>query len=298
MKYIIVLTLLIFSSCVDPNVKDMLGDDYRLYKNTSAWPLAQAVEDEDTFSIRNLIVDKHIFVDSRDPKYNQTLLMLAVRTNKEKSVKTLLELGANPNAHDDSLRYFGENAVIIASRFTLPSSKILGLLLKYGGNPNSTTCGVQRNNLGKTVPIRAFALGEAVFISFTKVILLVNAGADIDYSTSTDGSAIENCMINDRMDIMLYLLKKGADFHRKFSEIDMSSPNYSSFDVDILYKLRKCIYPLNSKEYHDKMLVVDFLKKHGLDYRNSPIPNNVYDIIKRDISPQDEQAYEHYLKYY
>ena len=51
--------------------------------------------------------------------------MLSTSTNKIESVKNLLELGANPNAHDDSTKYFGQSAVLLACSFNRPSSKIL-----------------------------------------------------------------------------------------------------------------------------------------------------------------------------
>ena len=273
----------------------MLGDDFRLYKHTPAWSLAKAVEDEDTTEISKQVLQMHISVDYRDPEYKQTLLMLATRTNKIESVKKLLELGANPNAHDDSTKYFGQSAVLLACRFTRPSSKILALLLKYGGNPNSTACGVQENGLGEIVPIRDFALSAAVFSSFEKVKLLVDAGANINYATSTENCAIENCMIFDRMDIMLYLLQKGADYRRKFTEIDLDKPDYPTFEVDILYKLRKCVYPIGSKEYTDKMKVVNFLKKKGLDYWKSPIPSGMYGVIMRDIAPKNKADFDYYI---
>nr|WP_287897487.1 ankyrin repeat domain-containing protein [Prevotella sp.] len=276
----------------------MLGDDFRLYKHTPAWSLAKAVEDEDTTEISKQVLQMHISVDYRDPEYKQTLLMLATSTNKIESVKKLLELGANPNAHDDSTKYFGESAVLLACRFTRPSSKILALLLKYGGNPNSTACGVQENGLGEIVPIRDFALSAAVFSSFEKVKLLVDAGANINYATSTENCAIENCMIFDRMDIMLYLLQKGADYRRKFTEIDLDKPDYPTFEVDILYKLRKCVYPIGSKEYTDKMKVVNFLKKKGLDYWKSPIPSGMYGVIMRDIAPKNKADFDYYIKHY
>ena len=276
----------------------MLGDDFRLYKHTPAWSLAKAVEDEDTTEISKQVLQMHISVDYRDPEYKQTLLMLATRTNKIESVKKLLELGANPNAHNDSTKYFGQSAVLLACRFTRPSSKMLALLLKYGGNPNSTACGVQENGLGEIVPIRDFALSAAVFSSFEKVKLLVDAGANINYATSTENCAIENCMIFDRMDIMLYLLQKGADYRRKFTEIDLDKPDYPTFEVDILYKLRKCVYPIGSKEYTDKMKVVNFLKKKGLDYWKSPIPSGMYGVIMRDIAPKNKADFDYYIKHY
>ena len=298
MKYLLLLVLSVCFSCIEPNVNDMLGDDFRLYKHTPAWSLAKAVEDEDTTEISKQVLEMHIPVDYRDPKYKQTLLMLATRTNKIESVEKLLALGANPNAHDDSTKYFGESAVLSACRFTGPSSKILALLLKYGGDPNSTACGVQEDNLGDIVPMRDFALSAAVFSSFEKVKLLVDAGANINYATSTENCAIENCMIHDRMDIMLYLLQKGADYRRKFTEIDIDKPDYPTFEVDILYKLRKCVYPIGSKAYKEKMKVVYFLKRKGLDYWKSPIPSGMYGVIMREIAPKNKADFDYYIKHY
>ena len=269
-----------------------------MYKHTPAWSLAKAVEDEDTTEISKQVLQMHISVDYRDPKYKQTLLMLATSTNKIESVKKLLELGANPNAHDDSTKYFGESAVLLACRFTRPSSKILALLLKYGGDPNSTACGVKEDGLGDIVPMRDFALSAAVFSSFEKVKLLVDAGANINYATTTESCAIANCMIHDRMDIMLYLLQKGADYRRKFTEIDIDKPDYPTFEVDILYKLRKCVYPIGSKAYKEKMKVVNFLKRKGLDYWKSPIPSGMYGVIMREIAPKNKADFDYYIKHY
>ena len=298
MKYLLLLVLFVGFSCIEPNVKDMLGDDFSLYKHTPAWSLAKAVEDEDNTEISKQVLLIHIPVDYRDPKYKQTLLKLATSTNKIESVEKLLELGANPNAHDDSTKYFGESAVLLACRFTGPSSKILALLLKYGGDPNSTACGVKEDGLGEIVPMRDFALSAAVFSSFEKVKLLVDAGANINYATSTENCAIENCMIHGKMDIMLYLLQKGADYRRKFTEIDVDKPDYPTFEVDILYKLRKCVYPIGSKAYKEKMKVVNFLKRKGLDYWKSPIPSGMYGVIMREIAPKNKADFDYYIKHY
>ena len=90
MKHLLCLVLFVCFSCTEPNAKDMLGDDFRLYKHTPAWSLAKAVEDEDTTEISKQVLQMHISVDYRDPKYKQTLLMLATSTNKIESVKKLL----------------------------------------------------------------------------------------------------------------------------------------------------------------------------------------------------------------
>ena len=271
---------------------------FRLYKHTPAWSLAKAVEDEDTTEISKQVLQMHIPVDYRDPKYKQTLLMLATSTNKIESVEKLLELGANPNAHDDSTKYFGESAVLSACRFTRPSSKILALLLKYGGDPKFNSLWSSGGWFRRDCTKERICFKCCCVFLLEKVKLLVDAGANINYATSTENCAIENCMIHDRMDIMLYLLLKGADYRRKFTEIDLDKPDYPTFKVDILYKLRKCVYPIGSRAYNEKMKVVDFLKRKGLDYWKSPIPSGMYGVIMREIAPKNKADFDYYIKHY
>lgn len=51
MKIIITLLVLILNSCSLSGNQNLLGDDFRLFKNTTAWPLAVAVDNEDTAEI-------------------------------------------------------------------------------------------------------------------------------------------------------------------------------------------------------------------------------------------------------
>ena len=288
-------------SCRDipVNKDDLLGDDFRLFQGTVAWNLAKAVEDQNVTEMKRQVLSLKVPVDYKEEKWNQTLLMMAVSSNKIRSVKCLLALGASPNEHDDTLRNLGRNAVLFASEFNEPSPKILQLLLDYGGNPNSIECGRQKDNFGNWIPARDFALNEAVFTGFEKVKILVEAGADVNLQTEfTVPGAMHAAIIYSRMDVLLYLLEHGADYRRKFERIDWDNPEHRSFYVDILYELRFCIYPLDSKEHKDKLKVIDFLRKRGLNYWKSPLPDNAIAVIKRDIRPKNEQELKEYLKRY
>ncbi|EKX97412.1 ankyrin repeat protein, partial [Hoylesella saccharolytica F0055] len=250
-------------SCRDipVNKDDLLGDDFRLFQGTVAWNLAKAVEDQNVTEIKRQVLSLKVPVDYKEEKWNQTLLMMAVSSNKIRSVKCLLALGASPNEHDDSVNSLGETPIIVAARFPSISPKILQLLLDYGGNPNSIECGKQKDNFGNWIPARDFALNEAVFTGFEKVKILVEAGADVNLQTETTApGAIYATIQHRRMDILLYLLEHGADYRRKFERIDWDNPEHPSFYVDILYKLRFCVYPLDSKEHKDKLKVIDFLR--------------------------------------
>lgn len=285
------------NSCSFNSNQNLLGDDFRLFENTKAWPLAIAVKKENIAEIKKQIVCQKIPVDFKEKKYGQTLLMLAVRNNKEKAVAELLSLGANPNITDSKNKSCGQNSVLMASRFSKPSTNILKLLLEFGGNPNSTECGKTKDNLGNDVKAKSFALYEAVFIDFEKVKLLIAKGADVNYQTDTTiGGAAEATFFADRMDILYFLINHGYNVHSKFSEINLS--NSSSIDVDICYKLRYCIYPINSLQFKYKLLVINELSKRGINYKSSKIPTDAINIIKNDKQLYRSIGFDNYLKMY
>lgn len=295
---------IMLASCIDREApvdkSKLLGYDFRLFQGTIAWNLAKAVEDEAINEIRYEVLSKKIPIDYKEDRFGGTLLMLAVLNNKKESVKALLELGANPNEPNDTIRNFGRNAVLCASKFS--SSEILKMLLEYGGDPNSVECGVQRDNHDNWIPARHFALYDAISSEgdFEKVRILVEAGADVNMQTEDtgEGATIYCTYLHGRMDVMLYLLEHGADYNHKFKMHNFDPPDYTFFYVDILYILRLCIYPLDSKEYKDKLKVIDFLRRRGMDYRKSPIPSRAIGVVKRKISPKNEEELQEYLKQY
>jgi len=270
-----------------------------LFQGTIAWDLAKAVEDQNVPEIKRQVKKLKVPVDYKEEKFGGTLLMLAVRTNKYRSVKTLLSLGANPNTPNDTVHNFGRNAVIFASMFHSVSADILRLLLENGGNPNSVECGVQEDGFGNFDPACNSALSYAVFASFEKVKILVEAGADVNLETSaTDVGAMDAAFAHQRMDILLYLLEHGADYHRKFERVNLDDPNYPTFKVSILYELRLQAFPLDSKMYQEKLKVIAFLKRRGLDYWKYPYPDGTIEIIKREMGPEDERQLQYFLKKY
>ena len=279
-----------------------LGSDVRRFQTTKAWELAKAIEDNDLQEIKHQVIDLKVPVDTRDRINNFTPLMFAVFNNDIQSVKVLLELGADPNLSQDTLFDAGRNAVIIASNYIGVSSKILKLLLEYGGNPNSVERGRKVYGEGLWTETRCTALGAAIGVGccgkydFEKVRILVEAGADVNLRTvDFPVGVIESALVLDRMDIALYLLKHGADYKWRLEESDGEGNPYYE---DILYRLRQSVFRLDSQQYKDKLKVIKFLKDRGLDYWKSPIPEYVIDDIKKQIKPKNNAELQYYLKRY
>lgn len=265
----------------------LLGMDYRLYQSTPAWSLAKAVKTGDIEKIKEEVVQKKVPVDYLESRFGNTLLMMAIYNSEYESVKTLLELGANPNLHDT---YKGETAVIVASGNVDP--KYLKLVLEYKGDPNSIE-NVFSDPNGKMDQSRNSALNKAILPSIMgkknleKVKLLVEAGADINYTKKgIIQSALAVALIHNQMDVAMYLIEKGADYKKPVTLFVGGGEE----DVSVLYLLRCAIIDLDSEQYKKKMEVVAFLKSKGLDYYKEPIPEGTIEQMK-NMYPDNWQEY-------
>jgi len=202
--------------------------------------------------------------------------MFAIYNNQYDSCKTLLELGASPNLKNTD---YGSNSVIYAANNKDP--KYLVLVLKYKGNPNSIETAPTKDG----DQARKAALNAAISYdtsSFKKVRLLVEAGANINYSNNGP-EVYTNLPLADaikvqKMDIVLYLLEKGANYNGViYTRIDGQQ-------VFILEALRQCLIDLDSEQYKYKLKVITFLKKRGLDYSKEPLSDYILNDIKKNPS--------------
>lgn len=286
--FLLIISICLITSCYNRDKKvdksQLIGMDYRLFQDCPAWELAKAVEDGNVKDIETQVKERKVPVDFREERFGHTLLMMAVMNENAKSVEALLKLGADPNAHENDGR---NTPVILASGIFTKGITILKLLLDYGGDPNSEDAGLVRTDI---MDFHSFALLEAASESLDKVKLLVESGADVNKTDSIYcQGALEKSITQDKLDIALYLLQKGADYNKKIYQ-NSEGGKY----IDILHQLRLNDYPLNSQQYREKMQVVDFLKSKGLDYRNSPIPDIMYGYLQKRYP----DTWQEYLKVY
>lgn len=266
----------------------LIGLDIRHFQGTKAWEAAKAVDDGNTSKLKKLLEEDNSLVYSSDSIFGMTLLMHAAYRKNEKIVRVLLESDANPNKYSETTNNSGKNAVLIAA-ISSPTS-VLKLLLDYGGDPNSEEKGAEEF-FKRTRNDSRVSIIDASIDSYEKVRMLVNAGADINKTSRFGGDALRSSLIFDQMDIALYLLENGADYTRQYLSYDEKGKEFQS---DILWTLRKRVFPIGSEKYNTKMKVVDFLRERGLDYYSSPIPEN----IKRKIIKEYPNEYEEILETY
>ena len=262
--------------------------DIRLYQSTPAWSLAKAVMDEDLEKIKEEITINRIPVDYQELRFGNTLLMVAILNGKYQSSKALLQLGANPNLHNNSS---GTNAVILAA--WVEDSNYLKLVLEYKGDPNSIENIFPKPNSTDT-PFRFSALTSAVNSygdkGLEKVKLLLEAGADINYSEKgIIQTVLGESLIQGKMDIAMGVIEKGADY-----KVLITSNSGEAKELSVLHLLRSNYIELDSEQYIKKMEIVSFLKTKGLDYDKEPIPEGTEEIVK-NLYPDN---WREYLKKY
>jgi hypothetical protein len=288
-KLISICLLFCLTSCYNQETQvdksKLLGMDYRLFQSTPAWELAKAVKTGDIKKIKEEVIQKKVPVDYIESRFGNTLLMIAIYNSKYESVKTLLELGANPNLHDT---YKGETAVIVAAGNDDP--KYLKLVLEYEGVPNSIE-NVFSGPKKRIASERNSALTACISPvdgkhDLEKVKLLVDAGADIHYTKKgIIQTVFGEALIQGQMNVVLYLIEKGVDYTKPITLTVLEGE-----DVSVLQILRKSIIDFDSEQYKYKMKLVAFLKTKGLDYDKEPMPEGTVEYMK-NMYPDSWQEY-------
>ncbi|MGZ3833788.1 MAG: ankyrin repeat domain-containing protein [Mucilaginibacter sp.] len=261
----IILFITVLSSCTNGNnsldKNQILGSDYRVFENTPVWTLTKAVEKGDTIFIADFLKSHKQLVDYRDPTFGQTLLMLAVYNRNYTSVRSLLKLGADPNKQ--SLKYRKSALMDAASlggggKFQpYADSRFLKLLLKYGGNPNDMQDG---DSMPKGSKNYATALEFACLSSNSEYVrILVDAGANVNLVSRNGFSALYASVVGSNPDIVLYLLKQGADYKRPLLTNIRGEKKYILDVIDNMWD-----YDKDSYEFKEESLIKAFIKAQSL----------------------------------
>lgn len=288
MKHLLYFLFLI--SCVDSiDKKPLSGKDYRLFQETPGWDLAKAVKEENIKEIIRIVDQKTVDIDYQEPKFGNTLLMLTVGNQHYNSCKILLEMGADPNKHDS---YTGSTALIDAAgieNYQGDNTRFLKLLLAHGADPNEEETGKrQEGNTTRKNPLLFACSDVNQFVSpIAKVRVLVEAGANVNYKNEFNMTPLRKSLINEHYDVVLYLIRNGVNYKSVISNVD--GKDYYLWDelrLDLLY--------LDSEKYKQKMVLVNFLKEQGLDYRALSIP----DYAKTQAKKMYPMNWQEYLEKY
>ena len=271
-----------FTSCreIEVDKSNLRGWDYRLFQDTPAWELAKAVQDGRICKIKSILQEDSTLINYQEPRFGETLLMLAIWNDDYKSFITLLESNADVNIYD---KYDGTSAIILTCEYNL-GVKYVQKLLEYGANPNDIEVGERRaGNNTRYTPLR----GAVENGDIETVKLLLQAGADVNYYDEFGTCALKQAAYLDYNKIVLLLIENNAYYDRPISK-NRFGPIY------LVNVLRLQLFPIGSIEHSEKMQVIDFLQRHGIDYRNTPISEFTLQRIK-ELYPD---TWEEYIEKY
>lgn len=301
-NYILVLLqLVLVIGCNRKTKEELTVQDIEIFKNTEAWNLIQAVDDNDVSEIQGILKQHQNLANFQDPVFGTTALMWAISSEKYNAAKTLLENGANPNIISKT----GTTALFRAVSFSWEDTKanenpkFVKLLLDYKADPNINYCSPKIE--GQTDPIECGTspLIHSVSRGFEKVKLLVKAGAEINYRTKSGKTASYEALLMKDVNTAHFLI---AEHKAKITEpvysyslndadtIDITKPHYP---VDLLLDW---VFELNSSEYEKKKEIISEFKKQGVDYESRK--QNISNLILRRIQKMHPSDWEEYIKEY
>ena len=259
----------------------LLGDDYRLFKDTPAWNLAQAVKDENIKEINKIISSDTAIINYQEPTYGKTLLFLTVMNQQFKPFMALLERGADVNIHDS---FDGSTVLMEACQYKFYKIDYAQELIEYGADVNAIQTGKRREKDGTMITPLMSAVGSG---NIDFVNLLLKHGANVNYYNEFGQSAFSESVMLHEYKISYLLLNNGADYKRPiFYRPDYSIPlekcnpherGEPLFLVDVL---RENFCEFGTEEYQYKMKIVDFLKTKGIDYKRTPVPDFIRESIQ------------------
>ena len=200
MKKIVFVIILfqVLTSCWSEK-RNFLGTDIELWEDTEVWDFARCISEGQFEKAEQLILQNHINVDYREPKFGETLLSWAVLNDKVEAVFFLVDHGANPNSHNT---YNGVSPIIEAAG-GFSSIEILRYLLLHGGNPNDYVKEYETLTHGRSIKTPLIA---AAFISLEKTKMLIEAGGDANFAVEPGYTAFCQASLGIKKDVLEYLL--------------------------------------------------------------------------------------------
>lgn len=180
------------------------------FKETSLWELAQAVRADNKSEIKAILKSKKLNLDLKEPKFQQTLLALAIQNNKRNAFLELLNEGANPNElvgnpKDATPFIYGIQNVENCDLFYVEN------MLKHGANPNLEIKNPKPEYYFQNSFPLLVAIGNQINRCLDLIKLLVDNGADINccykqpYSELCTGVIAEAITFDD-MEVLKYFV--------------------------------------------------------------------------------------------
>lgn len=268
--------------------------DSRMYRDTPAYDLALAVFRENTGKIKKIVKENPELINIQDPHFGAPLIYFAVQNERYESLKTLLELGADPNIR--ATKKGGETALFAASCYAASDNdfdkdpKYVKLLLDYGADPNINDEHEIKGEYGVT---NISPLMHSVGCGFERMLLLYQADKNLEHKNSEGEDILSTILKYSDLD-WIEILQLSLLLIREH-DLDVTfCKNYNTHKICLVDRLRDLTFPLNSEKHKVKMQIVDEFSKRGVDYWSTPIATKTLERIKHNYP----DTWQEYIKKY
>jgi len=173
------------------------GADVNAFNPANETPLMAAAAVGNLDAVR-VVLEHGGTLDTKDPQFEQTALMVAVRENHPQVVRLLIELGADVNA---------KTRLGLTPPFILPNSVPgfgHGIGIVRGGSPDR---GRRAPTPGAMSPLQYAARDGRL----DTVKMLLASGADINQVEANEITPLITAITNNHPDVAMYLAEQGAD---------------------------------------------------------------------------------------
>ena len=281
-KIMFFANITIYASC-QFSESEMIATDWSLFKDTPAWDLALAAKDQDTVSFEKILSESKIDLDYEDPKYGQSILQVAVLNKAEKSVKKLLELGADPNHFNNDNGYTPLHDVVSYFQNN-DDTIIMSLLLNNNADPNLITAQTDKNIGAYSWSVLSLLCAN-VYPQPNKLNLLLRSGVSLEYSEDDNANYLYSALRSKNYELVYILLKSGADFKKPILT------KINGQKIYIQEYMKNQLIDLGSTDYQYKIKVIDILESNGINYKSLKPTKETIDRIKRNFP----DTWEEYL---
>lgn len=260
---LVLLSILLYSGCNKPSP----GFDFELFKNTAGENLSNAVKSQSTQAIIRILETTNISPDFREPTYGHTLLMLAVANNLQKSVKSLLGNGADPNLRSYDNVGQKKTPMFIACNHRYKKNvcnlDVLKSLISFGGNVNDS---LEIQFLNADYISYDTPLIEACKSGCLEMVkLLIDNGSKFnDYDYSEGVGPISYLIIFDHLEILDYLISEKKIKIPLFCCVIHAYKETARIEMTIEEALMRKKYDKYSENYQLRNQIIENL--HALGY--------------------------------
>lgn len=250
--------------------KILRGTAPELFYGTALYDVATKIKKGNNKGLKEKLAElSYKEINYQEDKFKTTLGHFALRNQNLEAIRILVEAGLNPNVISDN----GSSVItsINSSHYSrLPQSlQTLKYLIGKGANVNLVN--TKPNTLDRTPLIVAAGSN----LANTKLLIEAGANPNFVYKNFPNDQYPESALISalqtKRIDIVNYLIFEVKVDYKVLKNSE--SVKYNPGGFQILGYLRTMTFSLDSEKYQEKMRLVNYLSKQGLDYFNTPIPD-------------------------